>query len=174
MRNGSGTSLTDPTGTAAIGRNKRGNFGLYVGVDQLAFREPGTKAQGLGVFGRIQGAPGDRNLVNFYFDAGVTYKGAIPGRNSDTLGLAFALARISDTASQYDAVTARATGGAYPIRRPESVLELTYQAQIAPWWQLQPTVQYAFNLNGGVPNPQQPSKRLPDATVLGLRTVITF
>jgi len=174
LRNGSGPALADPTGTAAIGRNRRGNYGLYVSADQLAYREPGTKDQGLGVFGRIMGAPGDRNLVNFYFDAGVTYKGAIPGRNSDTLGLAFALARISDTASQFDAATSRATGGAYPIRRHESVLELAYQAQIAPWWQVQPTVQYVFNLNGGVPNPQQPLKRLPDAVVLGLRTVITF
>ncbi len=173
-RNASGASLADPKGTTATGRNRRGSYSLYVVADQLVYREPGTKDQGLGVFGRIMGAPGDRNLVNFYFDAGVTYKGAIPGRDSDTLGLAFALARISDTAAKLDSDTARFTGGLYPIRRHESVLELTYQAQIAPWWQVQPTAQYVFNLNGGVPNPQQPSKRLSDAAVLGLRTTITF
>ena len=39
---------------------------------------------------------------------------------------------------------------------------------------MQPTAQYVFNLNGGVPNPQQPAKRLPDAAVLGLRTTVTF
>ena len=54
------------------------------------------------------------------------------------------------------------------------MLELTYQAQIAPWWQVQPTAQYVFNLNGGVPNPQQPARRLPDAAVLGVRTTVTF
>ncbi len=177
-RNGSGASLASPAGigatTALLGRNRRGSYSLYVVADQLMYREPGTKDQGLGVFGRIMGAPGDRNLVNFYFDAGVTYKGALPGRGSDTLGLAFALARISDTASKLDSDTARFTGSAYPIRRHESVLELTYQAQIAPWWQVQPTAQYVFNPNGGVQNPQQPAKRLPDAAVLGLRTTITF
>ena len=60
------------------------------------------------------------------------------------------------------------------IRRHEFVLELTYHAQIAPWLQIQPTAQYVFNLNGGVPNPQQPAKRLPDAAVLGVRTTVTF
>ena len=78
------------------------------------------------------GAPGDRNLVNFYVDVGVTYKRLIPGRTSDTVGLGFALARIGDTAAKLDSDTARFTGGAYPVRRHESVLELTYQAQIAP------------------------------------------
>ena len=173
-RNGSGASLADPAGIAFTGRNRRGSYGLYAIADQLVFREAGTKDQGAGVFLRLMGAPGDRNLVNFYVDAGVTYKGLIPGRNSDTVGLGFALARISDTAAKLDSDTARFTGGAYPVRRHESVLEVTYQAQVAPWWQVQPTAQYVFNLNGGVPNPQQPAKRMPDAAVLGLRTTVTF
>ncbi len=120
------------------------------------------------------GAPGDRNLLNFYADGGVTYKGPFAGRDSDTVGLGVAYARISDTASKLDSDTARFLGSAYPIRRSETVLEVTYQAQIAPWWQVQPTAQYVFNLNGGVPNPQRPTKRLGDAAVFGLRTTVTF
>ncbi|MGI4954073.1 MAG: carbohydrate porin [Janthinobacterium lividum] len=173
-RTGDGTSLANLAATDAIGRNRRGSYGLYAVADQLVYRETGTKDQGAAVFLRFTGAPGDRNLVNFYVDAGVTYKGVVPGRNSDTLGLGFALARISDTAAKLDSDTARLNGGATPIRRHESVLELTYQAQIAPWWQVQPTAQYVFNLNGGVQNPLQPAKRLPDAAVLGLRTTVTF
>ncbi len=173
-RNASGGSLADPSGTSAIGRNRRGNYSLYAVADQLVWRKPGTKGDGAGVFVRVMGAPGDRNLVNFYADAGVTYKGLIAGRDSDTVGLGVAYARISDTASQLDSDTARFTGGAYPIRRAETVLEATYQAQIAPWWQVQPTAQYLFNLNGGVPNPQNPAKRLEDAAAFGLRTTITF
>ena len=143
-------------------------------ADQLVWRKPGTKGDGAGVFVRVMGAPGDRNLVNFYADAGVTYKGLIAGRDSDTVGLGVAYARISDTASQLDSDTARFTGGAYPIRRAETVLEATYQAQIAPWWQVQPTAQYLFNLNGGVQNPQNPAKRLGDAAAFGRRPTITF
>ena len=173
-RNASGESLADPAGTDPIGRNRRGDYGLYAVADQLVWRKPGAKDGGVGVFGRVMGTPGDRNLVNFYADAGVTYKGLIEGRDSDTAGLGVAYARISDTASKLDSDTARFTGGTYPIRRHETALELTYQAQIAPWWQIQPTAQYLFNLNGGVPNPQNPTKRLGDASVFGLRTTVTF
>ena len=173
-RNSSGGSLADPAGSVTTGRNRRGNYSLYALGDQLIWRKAGAKDGGAGVFVRIMGAPGDRNLVNFYLDAGLTYKGLIDGRDSDTVGIGVAYARISDTASKLDADTARFTGGAYPIRRHETVLELTYQAQIAPWWQVQPTAQYIFNPNGGVPNPQNPAKRLGDAAVFGLRTTVTF
>ena len=173
-RNGFGVSLADPTGTTALGRNRRGSYSLYAVADQLVYLEPGTKDQGLGVFARLMGGPGDRNLVNFYADAGVTYKGGIPGRDSDTAGLGFAIARISDSAAKLDSDRARFTGRPYPTRRHESVLEMTYQAQIAPWWQVQPSAQYVFNLNGGVPNPNRPDKRLGDAAVFGLRSTVTF
>jgi len=173
-RNASGYSLADPATTVVLGRNRRGSYTLYGVADQLVWREPGTKDQGIGVFARAMGAPGDRNLVNFYLDSGVTWKGAIPGRDADTAGLAVGYARISDTASKLDSDVAFYTGRPYPIRRSETVLELTYQAQLAPWWQVQPDAQYLFNLNGGVPNPANPSKRLGDALVFGVRTNVTF
>ena len=173
-RNASGLSLADPAGIASGGRSRRGNYSLYVVGDQLVWRPAGAKDGGVGVFARVMGAPGDRNLVNFYLDAGVTWKGAIPGRDSDTLGLGVAFARISDAASKLDSDTASFTGTAYPIRRHETVLELTYQAQVAPWWQIQPSAQYVFNPNGGVPDPRRPARRLGDAAVFGLRTNITF
>ena len=174
--NAPGVSLADPLNNpdSTVRRTRRGNWSVYGVMDQLVWREPGTKDQGVGVFARVMGAPGDRNLVNFYFDAGLTWKGAIPSRDSDTAGIGFGLARTSDAASALDSDTRRATGGTYPIRRHESVLELTYQAQIAPWWQLQPTAQYVFNINGGVNNPLAPTKRLNDAAVVGLRTNFTF
>ena len=176
QRNASnGLSLADPRVVAGSqGRNRRGDFGLYGIVDQMVYRPAGAKESGIGVFARAMGSPGDRNLINFYADAGVTWKGVLPGRDNDTAGLGFGLARISDTAVQRDKDTRALTDPLYPIRRHESVLELTYQAQIAPWWQVQPTAQYVFNLNGGVPNPLAPTKRLNDAAVLGLRTGVTF
>ena len=174
-RNASGRSLANPTGfTPVVGAVRSGDWSFYGVADQLVWREPGTKDQGIGVFARAMGGPGDRNLVNFYVDAGVTWKGAIPGRNADTAGLGFALARISDTAAKLDSDIVFYTGQPYPIRRFEALLELTYQAQIAPWWQVQPDAQYVFNPNGGVPNPLNPRKRVGDAAVFGVRTNVTF
>ena len=173
-RTATGESLADVVSQDATGRPRRHNWGAYGIVDQLVWRPEGSKDGGIGVFGRVVGAPGDRNAINLYIDAGVTWKGALPQRPDDTLGLGFAFSRISDTAAKLDSDTAAFAGSALPIRRHESVLELTYQAQIAPWWQVQPTAQYVFNILGGVNDPARPGKRIPDAAVLGLRTSITF
>ena len=53
------------------------------------------------------------------------------------------------------------------------MLELTYQAVIAPWWQVQPVAQYIIRPSGEV-DPNRPERRLRDALVLGARTNITF
>lgn len=171
-RNAAGLSLADP-GDDPVGRRHRGNYGIYATMDQLVWRRAGTKDGGIGVFARAMGSPGDRNLVNAYLDAGITWKGLWPGRDSDTAGLAVGYARISDAADKLDSDMA-GLDGRTPVRRHETVLEATYQYQVAPWLQVQPSIQYVFNLNGGVLNPRDPSKRLGDALVLGMRTNVTF
>ena len=156
-------------GETPAARLRRGNYGLYAMADQVVWRR--AKDQAIGVFARVMGSPGDRNLVNVYVDAGVTLKGLLPARPADTAGLAVGYARISDTASKLDSDQA-AIDGRTPVRRHETVLEATYQAQLAPWWQVQPYAQYVFNLNGGVLAPS--GKRLGDAALFGVRTSLTF
>lgn len=176
-RSGLGTSLvafgSNVGAIAGQPQLRRGNWSVYAVADQLVWRRGDTKDQGVGVFARLMGAPGDRNLINFYAEGGVTFKGAFASRPADTAGIAVGYARISDTASKLDS-DQRAQDGVTTIRRHETVLELTYQAQIAPWLQLQPYAQYVFNLNGGVANRQEPAKRLGDAGVLAFRTTVTF
>jgi len=161
-------NATDP-----IGRQLRHNWSVYAVADQLVYRAPGAKDGGAGVFLRAMGAPGDRNTVNVFVSGGVTYKGGF-GRDNDTMGLGVSWAQISDTARAGDAAFAQATGGFLPTRTSETVLELSYQAQIAPWWVVQPDLQYVFNPAGGIPNPNRPDRRIGDALILGLRTGITF
>ena len=173
-----GASLADPQNLPGnLGRRRRNNWSVYAVADQLVWH-PADVKDGIGTFLRLQGAPGDRNLVNFYVDAGVTWKGIIPSRTSDTAGIAFALARNSDTSTKLDADVARLITPAYPRRRFEGVLEVTYQAQLAPWFQVQPTAQYIFNINGGVLQPGSAqghaTKRVGDAAVFGLRTNVAF
>ena len=136
------------------------------------WREKGTRDQGVGVFARIMGGPGDRNLLNFYVDAGVTYKGVVPGRVNDTLALGVAHARFSDRVSKADRDAAR-FGSPRPVRRSETVLELTYQAVVTPWWQVQPMTQYIFRPSGEA-NPNRPRRRLLNALVIGMRVNFTF
>src|SRR5271166_6469320 len=79
---------------------------------------------------------GDRNLVDFYFDGGLEYKGP-SGRANNTVGLAYGYARISDPARLLDMDIA-APRTFRPFRSTETVAELTYQFTLNPWWQLQP------------------------------------
>ena len=64
------------------------NYSLYTALDQPLWQES-EGAGGLNAFLRVMGAPGDRNLVDFYFDTGLTYKGPF-GREDDTIGIGFA------------------------------------------------------------------------------------
>jgi porin len=165
-----GLSLASP---ASSGRPllRRGDYSFYAIVDQPFF-EKDTKT-GFVVFARAMGAPSDRNLVSFYADAGVIYNGPFDRKN-DKMGLAIGYARVGQAARDLDADVARFTGQAFPVRSGEAVLELTYSYQLAGWWQVQPDFQYIFNPGGGIPNPIAPNRRIGDAAVLGIRSVVTF
>jgi porin len=113
------------------------------------------------------GAPGDRNLAEVFADGGLTYKGLF-GRDNDTAGIGVGWLKISGVASAAD----KAAG--VPPRTAETVVELTYQAQLAPWWIVQPDFQYVFNPSGGVLNPNGSGQKVGSAAVLGLRTTVTF
>jgi porin len=54
------------------------------------------------------------------------------------------------------------------------VLEVTYQYQVTPWWQLQPDFQYVFNVGDGEANPNIPTQKIRNEAVIGVRTNITF
>ncbi len=60
------------------------------------------------------------------------------------------------------------------MRGAETFLEATYQAQILPSWQIQPDVQYVINPGAGLANPDQPTQKIKNEFVIGLRTTITF
>ncbi|MGI4796986.1 MAG: carbohydrate porin, partial [Janthinobacterium lividum] len=164
-----GSALGSGTG------NLRGNDGIYGMVDQMVYRLPGSEDGAVGVFARLSGAPGDRNLVSFYADAGVTGKGLIPGRPDDSAGLSFAYTRISAAARRTDRLEEAALGVPYPIRSSETLFEATYQAQLVPGFTLQPDVQYVVRPGGNIPNPLRADGRpIRDATVLGLRATIQY
>jgi porin len=165
-----GQSLASPL-SSGVARMLNNNYNLYAALDQPLWQES-EGAGGLNAFLRVMGAPGDRNLVDFYFDTGLTDKGPF-GREDDTIGIGFAYTRIGGAARSLDADTT-ATTPAYPVRSRETLLEVSYQFQVTRWWQLQPDFQYIFNPRGGIPNPNAPARRIGDAAVLGLRTTIMF
>ena len=172
---GTGMSLASP-GSSGVPARHRGDYGLYAIVDQMIWRVPETKDNGLGVFLRIAGGPSDRNQVDFYADGGLNYKGPLPDRGDDVLGLALAYAHISDNASSLDRDMNIFDGTHHPVRDYEMALELTYRAQLAPWWTVQPDLQVILHPGGHVADPTDPTRTraIRDSVVLGVRTGIAF
>lgn len=166
-----GRSLADPMSTG-IPRDHSGNWGVYGVVDQMLYRVPGADDQGLSAFARIGGSPDDRNLMSLYADGGLVYKGLIPGRPDDKIGIAAAYARIGDNARDLDRDTGSFGGLFYPVRSSEAMIELTYQAKLAPWWTLQPDLQYVIRPNGGALNSDGSLRQ--NAWAMALRSLVIF
>jgi porin len=173
-RDSLGRSLANPASNG-IPATHNGNFGAYLVVDKMLWRRPDTATQGLAAFLRVGYAPPDRNLISLEIDAGLTFKGPLPGRELDILGVGASYARIG-YARRLDQDEILFTGIERPIRDYESVLEITYEARIAPWWVLQPDLQLVFHPGGFISSlPPSPMGRpIPNALVVGLRSAISF
>jgi porin len=171
-----GGSLAAAT-SSGIAARRYGNGGGYVMIDQMILKGQRWSDEGLGVFVRSGLAPSDRNQVPFYVDGGVSYKGLFEGREEDTLALGVAYGELSDKLARLDRETRIVNNQPNrPIRDNETIIELTYQAQVTPWLIVQPDLQYVVHPGGNIPNPNVSGDNTPikDALVMGLRTAIKF
>ena len=134
----------------------RDDLGLYLSVDQMLTKEndDSEDSQGLGLFARCGYADEKRNDIGCFWSVGLQCQGLLDGRDDDLLGLGFAQSIFSDGAS--DTFSAN----------HESVLELYYSAQIAPWVAVSPSVQYIGNPGG--------DRDVSNAIVAGVRAQISF
>ncbi len=168
----SGQSLAAPDSRGVAARHGS-DYGGYFIVDQTVWRDV-SGDRDVAVFLRGGGGPSDRNEIELYADAGLNFKGLIPSRTDDVFGVAAAVAEIGPRARALDADVKRFSGIYSPIRDEESVVELMYRYQLTPWWTLQPDLQFVRHPGGGVPQPSDPLRRIPDAFILGLRSAILY
>jgi porin len=140
-------AFSDPTA------KHRGNWGLYVLVDQVIYREgaPGS-GQGLAVFGALVAAPDQSiNTMPYFASAGAVYRGLFPGRDKDALAFA----------AYYGAFSRDLPG-----QSSETVIELTYSLLLARWLSIQPDLQYVIHPNG--------RSTVKNALVIGVQISTTF
>jgi porin len=156
-----GSSLALPAA-----RDRGANYGLYLNIEQEVWREPGSEVQGFGAFAHAVWMPPNRNYVEFSIEGGLYYRGAIPGRDDDALGLGVAYLHISDkvaaavnAANQHDHTSKSQSDF-------EATIELVYRYQVAPWYSIQPHAQYVIQPGG--------TDDIDNALILGVRTNIAF
>jgi len=117
--------------------------------------------QGLYLFTFFNYAPKYDNAMPFYFQTGLVYKGLIPGRDKDQLGVAFGLGSYS-----YYKIVAEEDAGKTIHQTNEAVVEADYRAQLTNFVYVQPFWQYIIRPNGtGMVN---------NANIFGLHMGVTF
>jgi len=144
--------------TGFTGETTDGRYQFYWQADQQLYREPSPEpepsdgktsigknvvakkaklsTQGLYFFSTINFAPPENNLMPFYVLGGLVYKGLIPNRDEDQIGVAFAYGSYSFDAQQLDESRRRVP------RTDQAVLEFDYRIQLNRFAYVQPTLQY--------------------------------
>ena len=168
-----GLSLANPASNG-MPRQYWHNYSVYAVADQTVWQPGGDDKRALALFLRPMVAPGDRNFIDFSVNGGVTLKAPLPGRDDDTIGIGFGVANVSARAAALARDGAFYSAAYVPTRSPETFVEVTYQVQLTPWWQVQPDFQYFWMPGGGVADPTSPDRRIGNAAVFGVRTTVTF
>ena len=106
------------------------NYGIYLIADQMILPDA-SETGGLSVFGQVAVSPEKINTHYAYAGAGLTYKGLLTKRAEDILGIAFNKTWLSD-----------------PAIKDESIIELSYKAQVTKNLFIQPDFQYVINPGG--------------------------
>ncbi len=150
----------------AESRNRGANYAIYANIEQEIWREPGTEVQGLGAFAHAVWMPPNRNLIRFSLEGGLHYRGAVPGRDKDALGLGVAFISLSDRVANAVDAANKADGTSNSRPDFEATIELVYRYQAAPWLWIQPHAQYVIQPGG--------TKDSDNALILGIRTNIVF
>jgi porin len=139
---------------------RKGNRGFYVLAERTLHRA-GQHGDGhVDGFVRYGRANADFNQFSSFFQTGLVFSGMVAGRGEDQFALSWTTAR---TGQPYRLAAASAGQEA---TRDESVWELTYRAQLAPWLVVQPNLQYVTNPGADA--------QARDAVVLGLRLEMLF
>jgi porin len=167
-----GLSLADPASTGTA-QSHHGNYSFYAVADQMVWRPDPDEPRSIGVFARVMGAPGDRNLVSFAANAGVVMKAPFKGRDDDSVGLAVTYIKVGNHVHDADLDARNFLGTPYGVRTQETTVEATYNYQVTPWWIMQADAQYTFNAGAGQ-NPNDPTQPLRNTFVIGVRANLTF
>ncbi len=142
----------DTLGGFRAERFQSGDWGFYLGFDQMIWKEnDGPKdKQGIAIAGRYGRANGEVNKIEQFWALAVQYEGLIPTRDEDVLAFGVAQGIFGD---EYRRTNARADR--------ETVYELYYSIKVSPWLTISPDFQFITNTGGNAGD--------PDTFVGGLR-----
>ena len=115
------------------GQRRTGSWLATYGFDQFLVIDPDDPTKGWGIFANISLADQTTNPVHWFLNLGMGGESPIPGRSSDSFGLAYYYLATSDVLRQTLGPSAPSAG--------EQGFELYYNAAITNWFTLTADVQ---------------------------------
>jgi porin len=154
----------DPSNPVQYGRGV-----VYAQAQKLVYQPIANSSEGVYAFAiGVIGLDGSRQPSNFSIEAGGLYQGIIPSRPLDDAALMVNVLHYNNRYldSLYDQRLAE--GG---TQRPNSnlvMMELNYTAQLTPWLNVTPNLQYIINPDG-LGGLAYPKSNLKNAFVVGMQ-----
>lgn len=146
----------DPAAVDALGNPvRRASEGIYFLAERTLMAEKDHPSQGLSGFVRFGTASRDIHQSDWTGSLGLRYHGLFSGRDDDIAGIAVTYNHASNKYRLLNNADSSQTN-----------VEVTYRAQLNPWFALLPTLQYFHNPN------MDPA--LNNAWVAGARAEINF
>ena len=137
------------------------SYGFYWHADQMVWQEAPGSDEGLTLWSAFVLSP-QQNIAKLPFqaNAGIVYKGLLPGRTQDETLFGLAYGKFSRNYAR----TVEAAGNGYP--QYEMALEWGYRINFTKFAYIQPDLQWVINPGG--------TGRIPNALVLGAQMSVTF
>ena len=151
----------DPMDVDGLGNPlRRTDQGFYLLAERTLRAEAEDPAQGLSGFVRFGTVSKDVYQADWSGSLGLHYQGLFDGRDDDTAGIAVTTSHASSKYRDSQLVLGNVADSS------ETVVEITYRAQLQLWLSVQPLVQRIFNPNMDA--------ALRDAWVAGMRLEVAF
>ena len=145
--------------------SRAGRGGAYVLADQMLQRTGPGDGEGLIVFAGATISDRQTAFIDRFGFGGIIYRGFASARPDDCLSLLCAYGHISgrlqDTQREQERL-----GEDVGVQTGETILELDYGWQVAPWLRLTPNVQGVLRPGG--------TGRIPDALVAGIKVDVAI
>ena len=144
----------------AFRRTHRGDYAIYAVADQMIWQDPDDPDTN-----QCLRAADDRRRSRIAISSISASTPASPFMSRSCIATtirsasAWAYAQVSNGAAGVRPGTPHCiiTGVFHPSASGETFVEVTYQYQVMPWWQIQPDFQYVFNPGAGIAIPNDPN-----------------
>jgi porin len=145
---------------------RNGRWGMYAMADQVIERDSCDARRFLRIGAIVGTADRATATYQYFIAAGGVRQGTFKSRDDDFIAVLFAHGSINPRLTQYQEDQNALAPGSVGVQTYESIAEIDYNVQIAPWLSVRPNLQYVIRPGG--------TGTIPNAFVIGLHTDVTF